>query len=196
VRYDWKFFEDDIWHNDSGATPTYIYSEPGVYNVTLRVFDDEGSSDIDTTIVIISKPNVPPENPTITGPDEGFVNVSYTYNISAVDEDGDNITYVIDWGDGNTSISDPIPSGDLYQVSHIWTTPGNYTITVTALDEEGVPSEKETFDIQINDTPKPKKEDNTLCYLLLLILILIIIAIILYLLKRRKKKETPKPPTQ
>lgn len=44
VRYDWKFFEGDSWHNDTGANPEWTYSESGDYAVDLRVWDNEGAS--------------------------------------------------------------------------------------------------------------------------------------------------------
>jgi uncharacterized repeat protein (TIGR01451 family) len=198
VRYDWKFFDEDEWHENIGPTPTYIYNNPGIYNVTLRVYDNEGSSSTDITFAIISQPNYPPDAPTIDGETEGYVNVSYTFNISATDLDGDNITYIINWGDGTSNVSEFLPSGAVYQVSHIWTLPGNYTITVSAVDEQDSKTDT-TLDITITD-PKPdeQKSDNTLWFLLLLIIAIILISALLFLLKRKKKgkEAAAEPPSE
>jgi uncharacterized delta-60 repeat protein len=52
--FDWQFFEGDEWHNDLGAKPTHIYDSVGEYKAKLRVTDDEGSIDFDSTTVTIS----------------------------------------------------------------------------------------------------------------------------------------------
>jgi PKD repeat protein len=139
-RYDWKFFDGDEWHNDSGATPTYTYTEIGQYTVTLRVYDDEDQSDENTTTVIITQANNPPQNLKIIGANKGDQNISYNYDVSAIDLDGDNITYTINWDDGNSITSNPLPSGDVFSSDHMWTEAGIYTITVYAEDELNTPA--------------------------------------------------------
>ena len=51
--YDWKFYDGDSWHNDIGPNPSYTYDKAGTYTVTLRVHDNEGGTDEDTTTVDI-----------------------------------------------------------------------------------------------------------------------------------------------
>ncbi len=41
IRYDWDF-GDGIWHETPGSKVTHVYSEPGQYEVMLRVTDDRG----------------------------------------------------------------------------------------------------------------------------------------------------------
>jgi uncharacterized repeat protein (TIGR01451 family) len=142
VQYDWKFFDEDTWHLDLGATPKYIYYASGVYNVSLSVLDDEGSSSVNTTTVTITQANLPPTNVIIIGEVNGHQNISYTYDINATDPDGDNITYTVNWGDGNSDISDSIASEEIYTVNHIWTAPGQYIVTVSAEDELGAQTDE------------------------------------------------------
>jgi hypothetical protein len=142
IQYDWKFFDEDTWHLDLGATPKYIYYASGVYNVSLSVLDDEGSSSVNTTTVTITQANLPPTNVIIIGEVNGHQNISYTYDINATDPDGDNITYTVNWGDGNSDISDSIASEEIYTVNHIWTAPGQYIVTVSAEDELGAQTDE------------------------------------------------------
>ena len=66
--------------------------------------------------------NVPPNKPaTPSGEASGKVGVSYVYESSTTDIDGDQIYYLFDWGDGTDSgWVGPYDSGDICQESHIW----------------------------------------------------------------------------
>ncbi len=150
VQYDWKFFDEDNWHLDLGATPKYIYYEPGIYNVSLSVLDNEGSSSLKTTTVTIYQANIPPIINSITGTTNGHQNISYSYDIDATDPDGDNITYIVDWGDGSGDISNTMEDGIIYTVNHIWNAPGDYTVTVYAEDEQGAQSNYESINVLID----------------------------------------------
>jgi len=116
----------------------------------LRVFDNEGESDINTTTVTISQPNRPPENLNIDGPVKGHQNTSYSYNVSATDPDGDNITYTVDWDDETNDVSSSLMSGIVYAPNHMWTTYGMYTIQVSAVDEYGSPADDTTLVVLID----------------------------------------------
>ncbi len=185
IRFDWKFSDDLEWQENLGATPTYIYTEPGIYNVYLRVIDDENNSDINTTIVTIIKPNTPPSIPEINGPENGTTNVSYNFTVVSTDEDGDELKYTIDWGDGTEIESEFLPAGTAFPTSHKWIEPGLYLITVTAGDNETISGDQ--FTIEINE---PKKENEfPWLYLLLLLLFLILLLLIILEKRRRDKKK-------
>lgn len=53
VQYDWKFFEGGNWQNNIGPTPSHVYTNAGSFTASLRVHDNEGETDIDTTEVTI-----------------------------------------------------------------------------------------------------------------------------------------------
>jgi hypothetical protein len=44
--------------------------------------------------------NLPPEPPTITGPQQIKINTEETFTFSSIDPDGDDLYYLIEWGDG------------------------------------------------------------------------------------------------
>jgi len=136
VRFDWKFFDDDVWYENIGATPTYIYHEPGVYNVTLLVYDDEGGTDIDITTAIIVQLNHPPSFPEITGPMNGTQNTTLTYYVTSIDEDGDPISFILDWDDGTSDTYDLPPGSFELYASHAWSEAGIYIIFAEAHDNE------------------------------------------------------------
>ena len=192
VRFDWKFSDDQEWQEDLGDTPIYIYTQPGVYTVTLKVIDDENNSGINTTTVTIINPNIPPKIPEIDGPNNGTINISYNFTVVSTDEDGDELKYTIEWGDGTSNESEFLPSGEPYNISHKYAATGNYTISVTANDGSTVSANETT--IHITEPPKLKQKGFDYTLLLLLLLLFLILLLILILAKRRKdKKEQQKP---
>ena len=86
--------------------------------------------------------NSPPLIPSApAGPTSGAVAVSYSFTASTTDPDGDDISYLFDWGDGSDSGWLPeIASGATATASHAWTLPGSYDITVNAKDTIGAES--------------------------------------------------------
>jgi hypothetical protein len=82
--------------------------------------------------------NSSPETPTVDGPSSGKAGVSYNYNFIAIDPDGDEVSYYIDWGDNNTlGWFGPYPSGQIVTVSHTFLEKGTFTIRCQAKDSYG-----------------------------------------------------------
>ena len=88
----------------------------------------------------------PPNNPPVTpaapsGPNDGFINIEYQFNASTTDPEGDNISYMFDWGDShNSGWVGPYASGTPAHASHIWTDSGVYQVKVKAKDENNAES--------------------------------------------------------
>jgi parallel beta-helix repeat protein len=127
-----------FWDFGDGSTsnemaPSYSYPSTGHYNLSITITDYNGKSDTSKSEVYIGRS---PENTTITGPTWGLrKNVRYYYNISAIDPDGDDIYYFIDWGDHSLEEwIGPYPSGEVIKVSHIWYLFCDNYITVTPKD--------------------------------------------------------------
>lgn len=97
--------------------------------------------------------NDPPEEPEITGPSEGVTGIAQTFTIIAEDPDGDDLTYQVDWGDNTSDEYGPHPSGEAFEVEHIWNDVGSYTIEVTAIDVFLAKSPIATHDIEIIASP-------------------------------------------
>jgi parallel beta-helix repeat protein len=96
------------------------------------------------------KANQPPNPPTITGPAKGKVGVATDYNFTAIDPDGDEVYYFIDWGDNtNSSWIGPYSSGDQITKSHTWTKKGTYDIKAKAKDIYGNESDWATLSVKM-----------------------------------------------
>jgi len=99
----------------------------------------------------------PPEAPTIDGPLSGNPGTSYDYKFNAVDSDGDDVKYFIDWDDGITEETGFNPSGNDVTVSHTWAASGKYTITAYAEDSNGNIGPSSTFQTTM---PRDKTLNN------------------------------------
>jgi PKD repeat protein len=170
--------------------------EPGIYNVSLRVFDDEGSSDINTTKVIIVQPNRPPSEPAVTGPENGTENTTYEFEVVSTDDDNDSIQYTFDWGDGTSGTSEFLPSGTTFKATHKWAEPGTYSVTVTADDNKTIATEEFTIEIEEPEPIKHDLDETNILFVLLPLLALLILLLLLLDKRRRdkkKKKQEKKP---
>ena len=98
--------------------------------------------------------NLPPDKPNIDGKIDGKTGELYEYIFSAIDPDGDDVSYFIKWGDGNitnwTTFQD---TGTPYYKNHAWSTQGMFTIEAKAKDIEGAESDWSTLEITM---PKNK----------------------------------------
>jgi hypothetical protein len=146
------------WHWSFGdnsssmeQNPTHIYSNIGFYTVQLNVTDINGKIDIRTKDILVID-NDPPEKPTIAGPSFGKAGINYTFNITATDPDGNEISYEITWGDRTSQVTiGPYVSGNTAKAIHSWGTAGRYTISVKAIDTHQTQSETTTFTIRVYD---------------------------------------------
>ena len=124
-----------------GSTPdtgnlngTHVYIDDGTYTITVIVTDDDGGIGTDTLTVAVA--NVAPALGLITAPLDP-VPVGQQVSVSAsVDDPGaaDTHSAVIDWGDGTSgagTVASPA-SG-----SHVYDTPGVYTIAMIVTDDDG-----------------------------------------------------------
>lgn len=127
--YEWDWDNDGVYE-EAHATPTttYAWDTPGSYPVRLRVTDTLNFTAEKTHVIHVISP--PPSPPVIHGPDDGIVNVSYTFTTDPVaDPNGDSFYGLWDWGDGNfTEWLGPYPPGSIMSASHAWTHAGVYEI--------------------------------------------------------------------
>ncbi len=89
----------------------------------------------------------PPDAPTINGQTSGKPGKEYEYTFNATDPDGDDVRYIIDWGDNTSNMTDYNPSGTDVKVKHTWSKKGNYTIKAKAIDIYGTVSDWATFTV-------------------------------------------------
>ena len=78
----------------------------------------------------------PPDAPLKpSGRAKGIRGTIYTYSTLAIDPNGDNVSYLWDWGDGNMSgWMGSYPSDTEVFASHIWPERGSYAVKVKAKD--------------------------------------------------------------
>jgi len=94
--------------------------------------------------------NNPPEKPSKpSGPAKGEPDTEYAFSTSSTDPDGDQVSYLWDWGDGN--FSDWL---DTNEATYTWTSEDNFEVRVMAKDEHG--GESDWSDPLSFSTPKNK----------------------------------------
>jgi outer membrane protein assembly factor BamB len=145
----WRKMIADAWVDSAPAIgedgTVYIGSTWKPSDGFLHAFDNQG-------------PN--PSKPDIDGPTSGKPNTPYTYSFTSIDPDNDQVSYYIEWDDGNiTDWTAPKPSGEPYTESHIWDTKGTYTIKAKAKDTDGYESDWGTLTVTM---PRDKSTDNML----------------------------------
>ena len=119
-----------------GKCPHFLYYKGLIDDV--RIYDIPLSAD-EIKEIYSYNGDESPSNPIINGPSNGKAGVSYTYTFTSIDPNGDNISYYIEWGDGDiTNWSDFQSSGPLgYNENHTWNQKGKYTIKAKAQDTYG-----------------------------------------------------------
>jgi hypothetical protein len=78
--------------------------------------------------------NKPPTAPTITGPRKGNAGTAYRWTFHSSDPNGDDVQYIIDWGDGTSDTTPCTPSCTPYDVIHTYAAEGDYEIKAKAKD--------------------------------------------------------------
>lgn len=142
VVWDGNEHEDNNGNNFGDITPKNIKIIMGIFNVD--------NDYIDETAVAIFPENQPPNEPAITGPSKGKVGNSYQFNFSSADPEGNNVSYYIEWMDGDiTPWTNYQQSGTLYSENHIWNKRGTYLIRAKAIDEYLEESDWAVFEVII-----------------------------------------------
>lgn len=140
VSYEWNLGDGST---ANAVTINHIYSTPGVYNVILTLTDDQGLQGAANHQIEISEappepteepPPEPSEPPTavINAPAQAAAGQEVSFDGAASQPgDGGAITeYLWDFGDGAPAATGPT-------VTHIYSDPGEYTVTLTVTDESG-----------------------------------------------------------
>jgi hypothetical protein len=151
TSYNWEFGDENT---ESGISPTHIYTTSGEYTVGLTVTGLGGSNTDVTHVSVVEKPNIPPITPEVDGPRNGIKNTEYSYVAVSTDEDNDEIQYIFDWGDGETTTTDFLPIETITTQTHKWDAAGKYTIIVKAFDgqtESGATEYAILIDVHIVD---------------------------------------------
>jgi subtilisin-like proprotein convertase family protein len=120
---------------------SHTYTDgPHTYTTTITV-NATGVANPSTATGTATVANVPP-TVTLGGTTTGFINQIIILPITTTDpgsaDTAAGFTYNINWGDGTTqTIGATTNNGTGQSPTHVYSTAGNYTITVTATDKDG-----------------------------------------------------------
>jgi len=131
ARYEWDF-DGDGTTDAAGATVTHTYDEPGRYEVSLTVVDDDGARATATTTVEVEATEQKPSPEFDVSPTNPEVGTEVTFDASqSSDSDGTITSHEWDFdGDGTTDAT-----GET--VTHTFSEPGDYTVALTVTDDTG-----------------------------------------------------------
>ena len=149
------FIDDEEETSYASNEPCILYNAP--WQFVIAYF-------LDAQIQENKKPLRPYQ---VFGTTHGIVGETYTYSVSTIDPDGDELKYLFDWGDGTFTETSFVNSGEVVNASHSWKTLGRYYLRVKAIDIKGANSDwSEPLEIiissnSISDNP-PEIEFNLL----------------------------------
>ncbi len=135
LTYSWDFGDGET---ASGENVKHTWADDGDYIVTVMVSDGEEE---DSESATVSVTNVAPTL-SVNGASSGQEAQARSFEADTSDVEADTVSVTWDFGDGETG------SGE--NVSHTWADDGDYTVTVTASDEDGGET-TETFNISISN---------------------------------------------
>jgi hypothetical protein len=132
--------------NDVDNSVPFEYRAAETCEQAVTWMDDQNG---DFNIYFDSLKNTPPNAPTVTGINTGKPDMSYEFTFNAIDPEGDNVRYIIDWDDGNIDTTGLNPSEADVIVSHSWSETGSYECSVYAEDEYVAEGDETIFTIVI-----------------------------------------------
>ena len=149
---DWGDDTYDDWFGPypSGqeATATHAWNSEGDYEIKAKAKDINDNEGDWSDPFLVRIENHPPDKPYIDGPTHGKAGDSYDYTFNAIDPDGDDIWYLIGWGDKEIIyIYGPYHSGEEITVSYTWTVKGTYIISCWARDIYDAVSDVATLEV-------------------------------------------------
>ena len=130
----------------SAGDVTHVYADgDSTPTISVTLIDEDGTH-ANAGSKTITVNNVIPDI-ALSGASDVDEGALYTLNLGAVTDPGDDTvtTYRVNWGDGNTE--DFASAGD---VTHTYSTAGNYTINVTLIDEDGTHADVESLPVTVN----------------------------------------------
>ena len=151
VTYEWDLDGDGDYERQT-TTPnvSHTYEEDGHYgNVTVRVTDDDGASEVSVPARIHVR-NRPPIVHAITwAPEEAQDGYDVQFVANAIDPDGSVARWRWNFGDGDIS-EEQTPT-------HVFQHDGNFIVEVVAIDDQGLPSPPSQATVSVrNAAPEPR----------------------------------------
>ena len=124
VSYAWEFGDNS---SATGVKTEHVYTRKGNYTLTLTLIDDDGAFNATSRLVPIL--NNPPVAVFTESADEVYTYETIYFNATgSYDSDGYIVSYLWDFGDRT--------AGTGVVVEHAFTKDGNFTVTLTLIDNE------------------------------------------------------------
>ncbi len=149
VSYEWDF-DGDLTYDTSLGTPTVSHSYPAeaIYNVTVRVTDDQGATDTASTQATIGAAANQPPTAVAGGPYSGTAGYPTSFDgTGSSDPESGTLTYSWDFGDTS-------PDGSGSTPTHTYAAAGGYTVTLTVTDP-GLEADSDTAAVTIAANQSP-----------------------------------------
>jgi hypothetical protein len=132
------------------------YNDSGEYNITVKVTDESGESDMDTFKLTVTNVNRAP----VVDAQNQSVNEGETvdYTVTATDADGDALTLTTSALPAFVSFVDNGDNTGTFTIAPEFGDAGNFNVTITADDGEDTGSD--TFTISVGDVNRPPSIDT------------------------------------
>ncbi len=141
VDFQWNF--GDGTGLQAGAIVSHTFTTEGIYGVHLTVTDDFGAAVSESHNVIVGARPVAAIG---ASPESGTPPLTVEfYGSGSSDSDGTVVAYLWDFDDGGTATG-PTPN-------HTFEDPGQYQVSLTVTDNDGIPSNPVTFAIRVTQDP-------------------------------------------
>jgi len=135
----WEKTFGESEYRDIGLSIAQTANEGYILTGGIETKDLKGSAAI---LIKLSPEKQAPSPPAIVGEINGKTGTLYPYTFTSIDPDGDQVSYYIEWGDGDiTDWTGFQPSGEQYSESHTWATKGTYIVRAKAKDTLGEESD-------------------------------------------------------
>ncbi len=200
LSFQWDFGDGSAlsgWVTSSSIE--HPYNSDGEYTIILTVRDDTYSDDItvltDSTHITITVNDLGPIAEIrghATGEEDTVLSFNATY--STIGEDK-IISYAWDFGDGTTGAGE--------EVTHQWSEPDTYTVTLTVTDSDGSTNEttlkvivtksQATIDDESADG-KSAGSDSAYVGIVIAVVVAIVVVLLVVFMMMRKKKPTMSSP--
>lgn len=160
VRYEWDFDGDGQPDADTGDVPyaDYLYETKGVFQASVRVFDDLGGLATASVTIAAESAGMPPVAMLNVSPLAGDAPLTVTFDASgSFDPDGEIVQYEWYWR-GSTE-TDPRFDGWWYPV-RTFGYPGEYRVVLKVTDGEGLTDTAEALVTVTGENPLYETENN------------------------------------
>jgi PKD repeat protein len=199
VEFDWSFGDNTT---SDFKSPIHRYSDDGSYIITLKVTDSLGkNSEIYQQTLIVF--NTGPSIVLSVDKNKVLVGEQITFNASNTFDSDDTLAepltrFIWNFGDNSSYSESPIqyPDGEYDKITtHIYSKPGDYTITVVVFDDDGE-SNQTSVNITVLAVDKDDKSDDSdalvfnqgiIISAIILFCILILIVFLVFYNRRRRR---------